>query len=301
MRWLIAGAAGQVGSDLTAELAASRPGDDVIAAGRSDLDITDRAGVLGFVREARPDVIVNCAAYTAVDAAESEEERADAVNGWGAEHLAAAASQWGVRLIHLSTDYVFAGTDSAPLLENEPPAPLSAYGRSKALGERLVLSQSGEMYVVRTSWVYGRVGGNFVKTIAGLARTQDRIDVVDDQHGTPTWSAHLARGLGALGAAPAARCPPGVWHLTNGGATTWFHFARAIVSGLGEDPEMVHPVARSDVRRPAARPGFAVLSTTKWEQHGLPALPRWDTALATALPIVLADGGGAGYEQSGPV
>jgi len=277
MRWLIAGAAGQVGSDLTAELAASRPGDDVIAAGRSDLDITDRAGVLGFVREARPDVIVNCAAYTAVDAAESEEERADAVNGWGAEHLAAAASQWGVRLIHLS------------------------YGRSKALGERLVLSQSGEMYVVRTSWVYGRVGGNFVKTIAGLARTQDRIDVVDDQHGTPTWSAHLARGLGALGAAPAARCPPGVWHLTNGGATTWFHFARAIVSGLGEDPEMVHPVARSDVRRPAARPGFAVLSTTKWEQHGLPALPRWDTALATALPIVLADGGGAGYEQSGPV
>jgi dTDP-4-dehydrorhamnose reductase len=284
--WLVTGAAGQVGSEVVALLRASRPGDDVVALARRDLDIADRGAVQVAVAHHGPDVVVNCAAYTAVDDAESDEAAATRINGDAPGFLATACADIGARLIHVSTDYVFDGTASEPIAVDAPVSPRSAYGRSKAAGERAVLGVNGVMYVVRTAWVYGAVGGNFVKTIARLAGSRDRLDVVDDQHGSPTWSAELARGLVALGAAPAEQCPPGIWHLTGAGATTWCGFARAIVAELGLDPAMVHPTTTAEFPRPAPRPVWSVLSNAKWLAHGLPPMRSWEAALTDALPTM---------------
>lgn len=282
MRWLVTGAAGQVGAELVAALPTLRAGDQVTGLARRDLDITDPVAVTDALDRHSPDVVVNCAAYTAVDAAETEEDCATAVNADGAGHVAAACVTYGVRLLHLSTDYVFDGTATVPIPEDAPIAPRSAYGRSKAAGEGAVLASPGEMYVVRTAWVYGAVGGNFVKAIARLARERERLDVVDDQHGSPTWSGEIVRGLVALGAAPAGQCPPGIWHLTASGVTTWCGFARAIVEELGLDPAMVRPATTGAFPRPAPRPAYSALSTRKWVNAGLPAPAEWRPALHEA-------------------
>jgi len=283
-RWLIVGAGGQLGADLLRVLAERPDAGDVIGLTRAELDITDEAAVAKAVADVAPTVIVNAAAYTAVDAAESDEPAALAVNAYGPGLLAAAAERNEARLVHVSTDYVFAGDGSraavGPYAEDAPTAPRSAYGRTKRAGEVAVLSASTRAYVVRTAWVYGSTGGNFVKTMSRLERERETISVVDDQRGSPTWSRDLAAGLVALARSDAAG---GVYHCTNTGETTWFGFTRAIFEELGADPERVLPTTTDAFPRPAPRPAYSVLGGQRWRAAGLPAMRPWREALHAAF------------------
>lgn len=275
-RWLVTGAGGQLGQDLLRELS----GRDGVGLGREQLDITDQVAVAAAFERYRPDVVFNAAAYTAVDAAESDEGSAHLVNAQGAAVLGRACAESRAVLVHLSTDYVFSGEERVPYAEDHPTCPLGAYGRSKAAGEAEVTASGASAYVVRTSWVYGEHGKNFVKTIARLERDRDTIDVADDQRGAPTWSRHLARGLVEL----AKRRPaPGVYHATGSGETTWFGLARAVLAELGADPERVRPTTTSALALPAPRPSYSVLSAARWRAAGLIALPHWRGALTEAF------------------
>ena len=277
-RWLVTGAGGQLGTDVAQLLRAYRA--ELTTVDRHALDVTDAAAVDLVFTAAAPDVVVNCAAYTAVDAAETDEATATLINGEAPGHLARWCAANGARLIHVSTDYVFSGAATTPYDVDHAIDPRSAYGRSKAAGERAVLAAGGDAHVVRTAWVYGVAGANFVKTISRLAGERDTLSVVDDQRGAPTWSLHLARGLTALGVADVA---PGIWHCTGGGETTWYGFARAIFDELGLDPARVHPTTSAEFPRPAPRPPYSVLSMRKWSQAGLPELPDWRAALHEAV------------------
>ena len=283
--WLVTGARGQLGGDLLAVLA-GRPGECVTALGRAELDLTDERQVRDAVRRwldgvgaARP-VVLNAAAYTAVDAAETDEETALLVNGrapgWLAEELAGRG-----RLVHVSTDYVFDGEATEPYPVDAPVAPRSAYGRTKAAGERAVAAAGGDATVVRTAWVYGAHGGNFVRTMAGRALAGAPVSVVDDQVGSPTWAADLATGLVALGARPGP-VPP-VLHRTDAGAVSWYGLARAVYEEVGADPALVTPTTTEAFPRPAPRPAWSVLDGSAWLAAGLPAPRPWRTALHLAL------------------
>ncbi|HEU0131612.1 MAG TPA: dTDP-4-dehydrorhamnose reductase [Mycobacteriales bacterium] len=283
LRALVVGAGGQLGTDLLTVLGGSARG-----LTRADLDVTDGAAVRAAVGDwalavrdrPGPLTIFNAAAWTNVDGAEEAEEAAYAANAAAPAHLAIAAEAAGARLVHVSTDYVFAGDADAPYEVDAPTAPRSAYGRTKLAGEEAVLAASAGAYVVRTAWVYGATGGNFVKTMARLERERETVSVVDDQRGSPTWSADLARGLVAL----ARRAPaPGVYHCTNGGETTWYGFARAVFEELGADPERVRPCTTADFPRPAPRPAYSVLSDRAWREAGLDPLPEWRAALRAAF------------------
>lgn len=277
-RWLVTGADGLVGTDVVALLRAYRA--DVVDTGPDTLDITDARAVDNELGAAEPTIVVNCAAYTAVDDAESDGATAIRVNGDGPGNLARWCAGHHARLIHLSTDYVFSGDATAPYEADDSPSPRTAYGRSKAAGERAVLAAGGDAHIVRTAWVYGAGGANFVKTIARLSRDRDTIEVVDDQRGSPTWSLHLARGLTALGVADVA---PGVRHCTGGGDTTWYELARAVFEELGLDPKRVTPTATTAAPRTASRPAYSVLSARSWLAGGLPPLPHWRSALHEAI------------------
>lgn len=280
-RWLVTGAAGAVGTDVVGVL--SMYGEDVVGCDRSALDVTSPESVQAVLDRETPDIVLNCAAYTAVDAAEQDEEAAFLVNADGPDLLARWCADSGARLVHVSTDYVFAGRASTPYDEDTPVAPRSAYGRSKAAGERAVLSSGADAFVVRTAWVYGAVGTNFVKTMARLAQERETVSVVDDQVGSPTWSLHLARGLVALGASNA---PPGVYHCTSAGEASWFVFARAVFAELGLDPARVEPTASAAFPRPAPRPAYSVLSDRRWRAAGLPEMAHWRDALTEAFIAV---------------
>ncbi|WUG88230.1 dTDP-4-dehydrorhamnose reductase [Streptomyces sp. NBC_00454] len=280
-RWLVTGAAGMLGRDVLAALreAGIRAG----GLGRADLDITDPVAVRAAVEGVA--VVVNCAAWTDVDGAESAEEAATAVNGTGVRVLAGACAEAGARLLHVSTDYVLPGDASQPYPESAPTGPVNAYGRSKLAGERAVaelLPKDG--YVVRTAWLYGEHGPNFVATMLGLAARRDTLDVVDDQHGQPTWSYALARRLVELGSAALdGRAPGGVYHGTAGGRTTWFGLAREAYRLAGLDPERIRPTDSAAFARPAARPAFSVLGHGRWAQAGLEPLADWRVQLAEAI------------------
>jgi dTDP-4-dehydrorhamnose reductase len=225
--------------------------------------------------------VVNAAAYTAVDQAETDEDKAFAVNAAGPALLAAAAARTGARLLQVSTDYVFAGDADRPYAEQDEPDPRSAYGRTKLAGELAVRELAPEHgYVVRTAWVYGATGSNFVKTMARLERDRDTVEVVDDQRGSPTWSADLARGLVELAGSAAA---PGTYHCTGSGETSWFGLARAVFEELGADPERVRPTSTDRFPRPAPRPAYSVLSDRAWRAAGLSPLPHWRQALRQAF------------------
>jgi dTDP-4-dehydrorhamnose reductase len=277
MTWLVIGSRGQLGSDLMDLLGEAAVGLDV-----PEVDITDVDSVSEAVYDVAPDVVVNCAAYTAVDAAETDETAAEAVNGLGAANVALAASQ--ARLVHVSTDYVFDGTATSPYPEDAAPAPRSAYGRTKLHGEQAVLRHP-DAYVVRTAWLYGATGGNFVKTMLHLERTRETVSVVDDQVGQPTWSRDLAAQLILLGSSSAA---PGIYHGTNSGQTSWFGFTRRIYELIGADPERVLPTTTDAFPRPAPRPAYSVLGHDRWVEQGLPEMRHWEDALQEALPAVMA-------------
>lgn len=280
-RWFVTGGNGQLGSDLQRLLA----DEDVTAVDLPELDITDEAATQAYVAQwAAKDhgdlVIVNAAAWTDVDGAEEREDLAHRVNAEAPGILARAAHEHGARLVHISTDYVFDGRGREPYAEDAPPAPASAYGRTKADGERAVLESDAHAWVVRTAWVYGETGRNFVKTMARLEKERETVSVVDDQRGSPTWSRHLANGVIALAGSDAA---PGVYHCTGSGDTTWCGFTRAIFEELGADPGRVHPTTTDAFPRPAPRPAYSVLSDRKWRAAGLPAMPHWRDALREAF------------------
>jgi dTDP-4-dehydrorhamnose reductase len=280
-RWLLVGARGMLGRDLAALLAAE--GVEHTALGRAELDLADTAAVKAAV--AGHDVVLNAAAWTDVDGAETQWRAAEAINGTAVRGLALACADAGARLLHPSTDYVFPGDAAEPIAEDAPTAPINAYGRSKLLGERAVLELLPEHgYVVRTAWLYGRHGKNFVATMLRLAGEREFLDVVDDQQGQPTSTPALAARLLALGdAALAGRAPVGVYHGTCSGRTTWCGLARAAFELSGLDPERVRPISSDRYPSPAPRPSYSVLGHARWAAAGLDPMPHWRDALAAYL------------------
>lgn len=273
MRVLVTGAAGQLGSDLVEWC--ERSGDEVIACDRATLDVGDRAAVLAAIEAARPEVVVNCAAWTAVDACESDPERAMRDNADAVRWLREACDTVGAHLVQISTDYVFDGTLDRPYIETDTPNPQSVYGRSKLSGE---VAAGPEATVIRTSWVCGAVGGNMVKTVLRLMGERDSLSFVDDQRGCPTFTADLAQIVREL----AVRRLSGVFHVTNDGAVSWYEFVRDIVSAGGGDPAMVHPIATADLDppRPAPRPANSVLDNAALRAAGIEPLRHYRAPLA---------------------
>jgi len=283
MRILITGASGMLGRDLQ-EVLGSRP---FTALSRAQLDITDAEAVRRAV--SGHNVVVNCAAYTGVDDAESHEVAAFAINAEGAQNVALACQENGSRLLHISTDYVFNGQASDPYRENAPREPLGAYGRTKAAGEELVLEAYPEgSTIVRTAWLYGQHGPNFVSTMLRLARERDTLNVVDDQLGQPTWTMDLSQKIIEL---IDAGVPRGIFHGTASGQTTWCGFARAIFEFSGLDAERVTAVTSEAFVRPAPRPGYSVLAHGAWALVGMSALRDWRLALAEYLTGMMRLGG----------
>ncbi|SBN63965.1 dTDP-4-dehydrorhamnose reductase [Curtobacterium sp. 9128] len=280
-RYLITGAAGMLGQDLQQALA----GRDVTALSRADLDITDQAAVTAAV--AGHDVVINAAAYTKVDDAESHEDDAHAVNAQGPAVLATAAVAAGAKLVQVSTDYVFDGNGTSPYAEDEPTDPIGAYGRTKAAGEAAVLAIAPDSsYIVRAAWLYGAHGPNFAKTMIRLSASHDTVSVVTDQIGQPTWTGDLARQIVAMLDADA---PAGIYHGTNGGQGSWFDFTKAIFTEAGLDPARVLPTDSAAFVRPAPRPAYSVLGHDAWSRAGIPPMRDWREALhAAAADGVLA-------------
>ncbi|MGY6019867.1 dTDP-4-dehydrorhamnose reductase [Streptomyces spinosirectus] len=285
--WLITGATGMLGQDVMARL--RRDGETPAGLDRSGLDITDADMVHDVIAEHRPRIVVNCAAWTAVDEAETREADALRVNGDGPRHVAEACAKTGAALVHVSTDYVFAGDGACPYPEDAPTAPRSAYGRTKLAGEQAVSAALPEAgYVVRTAWLYGAGGGNFVDTMIRLESVKDTVDVVDDQRGQPTWTVDLADRLARLGqAALAGTAPAGVYHGTSGGETTWFGLAREVFRLLGADPDRVRPTTSAAFVRPAPRPAYSVLGHDGWRRAGIAPIRPWREALGDAFPALL--------------
>lgn len=283
--WLVTGAGGMLGVDLVERLRSE--GERVIALARRDLDVCDAAAVAAAVEGHRPAVVVNCAAWTRVDDAESQERAALAVNGTAVRGLASACDTVGAVLVQPSTDYVFDGRAAAPYAETAGTAPINAYGRSKLAGERAVL-EGGSGYVVRTAWLYGAHGGNFVRTMVRLAAEREHLDVVDDQVGQPTWTRDLAERIVALVRSGA---PGGIYHGTNSGSTTWCGLAREIFTLLGLDPGRVRPTTSDRFPRPAPRPAYSVLGHQGWAAAGLPPMRPWEEALRDAWPALLTMSG----------
>ena len=274
--WLVVGSRGMLGTDLIAALA----GRDVTGLDLPEIDITDRAQVARVV--AGYDVVVNCAAFTAVDAAEEREAAAFAVNAVGPANLAAACAENQAQLLHISTDYVFDGAASAAYPTDAPIAPRSAYGRTKAAGEWAVRAESGGLaWILRTAWLYGAHGPNFVRTMIDLERTRESVDVVTDQLGQPTWSVDLA---GRIVDVVERGIPFGTYHATAAGQTSWYDYARRIFELAGADPDRVHPTTSAAFVRPAPRPAFSVLDHGAWTGVGLVPMRDWESALIEAWP-----------------
>ena len=301
MRILVTGADGQLGRDLLDALAGRVPvggrrcallgpegprrgvGHEVLATDIGNMRVDDRDAVLHVFEDFRPELVLHCGALTAVDLCESEVDTAYAVNALGTRHIAEAAVRMGAHVVYVSTDYVFDGTAERPYREWDPPSPTSVYGASKLAGERECRPGST---IVRTSWVCGAHGKNMVVTALGLAGGDSELRFVDDQHGSPTFTADLAPAIVTLG----LYRRPGVFHVTNSGATTWWGFVRAVLAEAGADPERVLPIRTEqlDPPRPAPRPAYSVLDNMALRLSGLPALPDWQDALARLVAALKA-------------
>ena len=276
MRLLVTGAAGMLGRDVVA--AAQDAGHEVAALARAELEITDAEAVRAAVAAARPDAIVNCAAWTDVDGAEAAEQAATAVNGAGAGNVAEAAAGAGAHLVHVSSDYVFDGEAAEPYPEAAATGPRSAYGRSKLAGEHAVVAAGVRAAIVRSSWLFGPHGRNFVDTMRRLGAERDELAVVDDQIGSPTYTGHLAPALVTV----AERGLTGVLHVAGGGRCSWFDLAVATFEETGIACR-VRPQSTADAGRPAPRPAFSALAATRGDA---PVLPPWREGLRAHLARV---------------
>jgi dTDP-4-dehydrorhamnose reductase len=280
MRLLVTGGAGMLGQAVAA--AATRLGHDVVALSRAELDITDADHVRRVIAAAEPRAVINCAAWTDVDAAETAEAAATAVNADGAGNVARAAAETGARIVHVSTDYVFDGVrqhagdgTGEPWVESDAVNPIGAYGRSKLAGEQQVAAAADDHVIVRAAWLYGAGGRNFVDTMLGLGAERDEVSVVTDQVGSPTWTVHLAEGLVEL----AERGDVGILHATGGGACSWYELAVEIFDRAGLRCRVL-PTTSDRFPRPARRPAYSVLGT---ERDEAPVLPPWQDGVAAYL------------------
>ena len=254
-------------------IAAERAGHEVVVLARADLDVTDAAAVQRVFDAERPDAVVNCAAYTNVDAAEDDEAAATLLNGDAAGYVAAAAPV----VVHVSTDYVFDGTKREPYLESDPVAPIGAYGRSKLAGERAVAEANPRHFIVRTSWLFGGAGKNFVDTMLSVGAARDQLKVVDDQVGCPTYTGHLAEALVELAGRDTGY---GIYHVSGSGQCSWFEFAREIFRRAPEIDVHVDPCTTEEFPRPAPRPAYSVLGS---ERPDAIELPDWQAGLDAYL------------------
>jgi dTDP-4-dehydrorhamnose reductase len=265
--WLVLGAGGMLGTDMVA--VARERGHDVVAANREHTDVADPHALAAAVTGV--DVVVNCSAYTAVDEAEAHEADAHLLNAVAPELIARACVGAGSRLVHVSTDYVFAGDATEPYAENSERAPISAYGRTKAEGERRVEASGADALIVRTAWLYGEHGASFPKTIARISREHEEISVVDDQHGQPTWTMDLADLIVRLVDADA---PAGIYHGTSSGETTWFGFAQEVVNEIGANTRVLSTDSNA-YKRPAPRPAWSVLDHAALGRTGVKPIGDW--------------------------
>lgn len=281
MRILVTGAGGQLGTDL-AKLGGRH---EIVAATSATLDVGDRDSALAAITTTSPDLIIHAAAWTAVDACESDPERAFRVNAFGCRNVAEGARLTGAHLVAVSTDYVFDGAKAEPYVEWDTPGPLSVYGRSKLAGEQEVLAAVPGATIARTAWVCGAHGSNMLKTILRLASGDGELRFVDDQRGCPTFTEDLAAMLLHLGVGRR----PGVFHVTNQGPTTWYGFARDVLAAAGQDPGRVVPIATADLDppRPAPRPANSVLDNAALRMSGVPLLPDYHEPLERTVKALL--------------
>ncbi len=280
MRVLVIGCNGQLGSALMPVLARNRSL-AVLGIDYPDIDIADPHSIDLVFGGFDPDFVINCAAYTAVDDAETNEDAAMRINGLGPRYLADECRKSGTWMVHVSTDYVFDGSATSPYAEDETPSPASAYGRTKLAGDQAVQELlPASHYLIRTAWLYGLQGSNFVKTMLRLEKERDTVSVVTDQVGQPTYAADLATQIGLL----LDRHPaPGTYHGTNSGEVSWFEFTREIFRLAGADPDRVLPTTSAEFVRPAPRPAYSVLGHDRWMQEGLPEMRPWGEALQQAF------------------
>jgi dTDP-4-dehydrorhamnose reductase len=285
MKWLITGGSGQLGLALQAALSAR--GIDFVSVNSQELDITEELNVNELVDSLQPSVIVNAAAWTDVDGAETNETSAKAVNAIGPQNLAIAANNVGARLVQVSTDYVFSGERTTPWNENDVRNPKSVYGLTKSDGEKLVIgAHPNESYVIRTAWLYSADRKNFAKTMTKLALNGGGdVRVVNDQMGQPTFTGDLAKQIVDLALSDA---PVGIYHGTNSGQATWFEFAQEIFKLAGADVSRVIPVSSSEYPRPAKRPSYSVLGHNAWTETSVAPMRGWRIALAEAIPAIIS-------------
>jgi dTDP-4-dehydrorhamnose reductase len=271
MRIVVTGANGQLGREL---MLRSDPSYELIGFGRAELDITDLTQCRTVLEQVKPDAVIHCAAYTAVDRAETDADSAYQVNAAGSRNIAIAAREAGAKLIFVSTDYVFDGSSAAPYNEYDRTNPLTVYGKSKLAGEQLVQTLHDRYFIVRTAWVYGAHGANFVRTMLRLGEAGGTVRVVSDQVGSPTYTADLAQMLLTLAETEAY----GIYHATNSGSCSWYEFASAIFEEGGL-PARVEPCTTAEFPRPAPRPAYSVLDHSAIRANGLPAMRHWREAL----------------------
>lgn len=276
---LVTGARGQLGQDLMILL--RERGYDAFGFSREELDITDMEKVKKTFTSIRPDVVLHTAAYTKVDQAEEEMDLAFAVNGWGTRNVVVASEEVGAKLVFISTDYVFDGEKGKPYLEYDRTAPLNVYGASKEMGEQMVRDFHSRFFIVRTSWVYGAYGANFVKTMLRLGKEQLAVRVVNDQIGSPTYTVDLAEALLHL----IETEKYGIYHLSNSGVCSWYEFAKAIFEESGIELT-VEPIPTEAFPRPAKRPKYTVLDHMAWRLNGFPPMPHWRDGLKRFFDVI---------------
>lgn len=269
---LVVGALGMLGHDLLKVFA---KGYEVIGVDKEEVDITRQSATLKIIKEIAPQVVINAAGYTDVDGCEKKMRKAFAVNGEGARNLAKGCREIGAKLVYVSTDYIFDGAKKTPYRESDTPNPLNIYGESKLMGERYVEDLLDDFLIVRTQWLYGQHGRNFVETILALARERAQIEVVHDQKGSPTYTADLSKAIAAL----VRKNLKGAFHVSNKGSCSWYDFALEIVRLAGVTGVEIVPVSSTDLNRPAKRPLYSVFSCQRLEQEADVEMRPWQKAL----------------------